>query len=583
MDRIDRLIARIGVFAFAAAFFTFAEPTLGPVGFDDGLFGVSEASAQGARRPRGRGNEDQSEGTTSQAVADAYNASLEFLDAEQYGQAIEVLRGALSGANPFEQSILYRLMGQAELGRDDFNQAGDYFRLAIDSGGLEGDDLAALYLILGQIYTAAERYADAISVLEEYFRVVEIPDPQAYFALAQVYTVQERYREAIPYARQAVELAPEFRVIYVRLLLGLYLQESMFTESLPLLFQLLSHDPTEDRDWEALSGVYSQLDRNRDAFAVYQFRYIMGFLDDSRSLTNLADLYMFYEVPFKAAEILERHLSPSAGQVAIERTAENWERLGNAFFAARHFEQSRAALTRAANLSPSGDLYYRIGGTYIQEEDWSQARRFMQRAVDRGGLDRPGLAWMYLGNARYYTDDLDGAEAAFVQAQNFSRTEDDAVRWLEVLSNRRRAEELEAENRLEYEADAASIVEEGEMIALLAEAARGLAREAYENMGLVLQVSESERASLFESARATLAEAREADNAARSPDFRSVNDVRETVRRVASEARADGRDDFAENLEDESERLLERRENALTDSDNLLREAEDRLFQVRQL
>ncbi len=568
----------VWVVALIVAFTTFAQPSGGPAWLD-GLYGVSDAAAQ-TRRPRGSQTQTEGQGVTSQAVADAYNEALEALDAENYQAAINVLNAALSSANPFEQSLLFRLMGQVELSRDNFNAAGDYFRRAIDSGGLEGNDLAQLYLILGQIYTAGERYSDAISVLEEYFRVVEgDPDPQAYFALAQVYAVQERYREAIPYARQAVEHAPDFREGYVRLLMGLYLTEEEWTNALPLLLRLLQNDPTEDNDWQALSGVYSQLGRDREAFAVYQFRYIMGFLDTNRELTNLADLYSYYDVPYKAAEIMERHLE--SGE--IDRTAENWQRLGNAFFAARHFEQSRAALTRAANLAPNGALDYRIAGTYMQEENWPQALRFLQRAVNRGGLERPGLALIYLGNAYYYTDDLENAQTSFERARNYADTVDMANRWLEVLENRRRAEELEALNREEYEADAASLREEGLTTAILAETARGLAQEAYENLNLVLQVSESERATLLESARATLDEARAADTAARDPEFRSVANVREVMRRVGSEARADGRGEFAQNLEEEMERLIARRENALADSDTMLREAEDLYFQARQL
>lgn len=579
MRGIGNVASRLGMLVAACAIFTCAEPALGPVSIH-GLFGVSDAAAQGARRPRGNQDQETAAGTTSQAVADAYNESLEFIEQERYQDAINVLRSALGNANPYEESILYRLLGQAELSRDNFSAAGDYFRQAIDSGGLEGDDLAQLYLILGQIYTAAERYNDAISVLEEYFRVVEgEPDPQAYFSLAQVYTVLERYREAIPYAQQAVEAAPDFRELYYRLLAGLYLTEEQWSNALPLVLRLLSNDPTRDSDWQSLSGIYSQLDRDREAFAVYQFRYIMGFMETNRELVNLADLYMFYGVPYKAAEILERHLDDGT----IERTAENWRRLGNAYFAARHFEQSRAALTRAANLSPDGMLDYRIAGTYMQEEDWPQALRFLQRAVNRGGLERPGLALIYLGNAYYYTDDLDNAETSFERALNYTEAEDNAARWLEVLANRRRAEELEAQNREAYEADADSLRDEGTTVAVLAQTARGLAREAYENMQLVLEVSDEERPSLLASARATLDEARAADAAARDPEFRSVSEVREVMRRVGSEARADGRGEFAQNLEDEMERLIEIRENSLADSDNLLREAEDLLFQARQL
>ena len=109
-------------------------------------------------------------------------------------------RPLLAEASPFEQSIIYRLMGQAAVEMEDFDGAARYFQSAIDSGGLEGADLAQLYLVVGQLYAADGNYDRAISALSTYFNVMREfelePTAQSYYVFAQIYTVAERPREA---------------------------------------------------------------------------------------------------------------------------------------------------------------------------------------------------------------------------------------------------------------------------------------------------------------------------------------------------------------------------------------------------
>lgn len=579
MQRTYGVTKRLAFLFSAIAILTFAPvdrlPTLKNV---SGLFGVAEAQAQRAGRRNSSSAEGQ--GQVRQPVADAYNEALELLQAGDNAAAIAAIRPLLNNATPFEASIIYRFMGQAEIDRENFSAAVSHFQSAIDSGGLEGNDLAQLYLIVGQLYTADGQYNRGISALNQYFEVVEEPEAQAYYVLAQIYAVADRLREAIPPARTAVEMtAADPRESFLRLLMSLHLSVEEWREALPVLQQLVTLVPNKNEYWESLAGVYQQLGRELEAFAVHQFRYRMGFFDSTGEYETLADLYMYHDVPYKAGQILERELANGN----VDANADNWEKLGNSWFAAREFERSRSALTRAANLSPDGQISYRIAGTYIQEENWSQARRWLERAINQGNLDDRGQAWLLLGHARNELDDYEGAVAAFQNASEFADWRDDASTWLEVMENRRRAREAERAQQEEYTAEAQDIIDRGEMSAQLAEEAAGLAQEAFEQARLATRVSDDERPGILEQARTTLEEARVADNAARDPDFGSEADVRERVREIGTLAREDANSALAENLEDASNRFLERRTSSLTESDRLIREAQALIFEAEEM
>jgi len=576
-----RVASRLTLLLVALTFFLLAPADVVPVK-NSGLFGIDQAQAQRAgRRDRSQAS---GEGIVSQRVADGYNAALEMLEAENYAGAIAILQPLLDGASAFERSTILRFMGNVEISRDRFNQAGTYFQQAIDSGGLAPGDLAGLYLTLGQIYMVDEQYTRAITTLEQYFttmRVAELsPDPQAYYILAQVYAVADRYREAIAPARAAVDLtsaAPEEN--FIRLLMSLYLTLDEWNNALPLLQQLVAMIPTKDEYWVQLAGVYSQLGRDDDAFSVFQFRHYMGFLEDSRDLVTLAELYMYHDVPIKAARLLERELASGR----VNPTGDNWEKLGNAFFAAREFGSARNALTRAANLSPDGQIYYRIAGTWIQDENWSQALRFLQRAINRGNLNDPGQARILLGHAHNDQNDFEAAEEAFRAAGRYPEFREDSEIWIEHIQARAAALEAEMADRSAYEQEAAEILEQGDLAVNLAEAAMGLAQEAFETARLSTQVTAAERTTLLADATETLAAAREADNDARNPEFGTDAAIRADVRRIGVSSREDGNDELAESLEEGSELFLAARARALTASDQLIRDADDMIFEASEM
>ncbi len=578
MRPMSKILSRLSLLIAAFVFFTAAPTNLGPLDVS-GLFGIDQAHAQRTNR-RDQRSQASGQGIVSQRVADAYNEALELTQAEQHDAALNLVRPLLDNASPFERSIIFRFMGQTEIDRDRFDRAAGYFQQAIDSGGLEGNDLAALYLVVGQIYMVDEQYDRAITTLQLYFTVAEEPEAQAYYILAQVYAVASRIREAIAPASTAVAMTrAEPRENFVRLLMSLHLTLDEWDNALPLLQQLVTLVPSKDEYWVQLAGVYAQVGRDREAFAVYQFRHLMGFLDTSRELVILADLYMFHEVPIKAAQLLQASLDSER----VERTGANWEKLGNAYFTAREFSDARGALTRAANLAPDGQIYYRIAGTYIQEENWSQALRFLQRALNRGGLDDTGQAWILLGHAQNALDNLDEAEDAFRTASGYSSFRDDALIWIQHIEARRAAAAAEAAQQVAYREDATSIRSRGQESVVLAETAYGLAQEAFETARLATRVTAAERQSLIDSASATLEEAREVDNEARNPDFGTAANIRAAVRDIGVAAREDGFNEFAEELEADSETFLLRRTNALTSSDQLIREADDMLHEARQM
>ena len=169
-------------------------------------------------------------------------------------------------------------------------------------------------------------------------------------------------------------------------------------------------------------------------------------LEKHSELLRLAQLYLYYEVPYKAAIILEKELNAER----IEDEEKNWEQLANAWLSAREWKKAIPPLTKAAEMSEDGRLFLRLGQTYMQEEDWKNAEKNIRYAIKKGDLENPGRAWLLLGITRNKKGIKfeNSALFAFKRSTGYEDMEADARRWVKVIETkqaRREADRLAAE------------------------------------------------------------------------------------------------------------------------------------------
>ena len=51
-------------------------------------------------------------------------------------------------------------------------------------------------------------------------------------------------------------------------------------------------------------------------------------------------------------------------------------------------------------MSEDGELFLRLGQTFMQEENWKEAEEYIKYAIKKGDLENPGRAWLLLGITR---------------------------------------------------------------------------------------------------------------------------------------------------------------------------------------
>jgi tetratricopeptide (TPR) repeat protein len=110
-----------------------------------------------------------------------------------------------------------------------------------------------------------------------------------------------------------------------------------------------------------------------------------------------------------------------------------YEKLANCWIAAGEFEKAIQPLQRAAEMSPNGDMFIRLGEVQVQREDWDAAIAAIQRGVDKGQLKDPGNAQLMLGIAHYSQKNYDEAVPFFTRARQSERHRQIADSYLQAI------------------------------------------------------------------------------------------------------------------------------------------------------
>ncbi len=511
----------------------------------------------------------QSGQLTSKRVTDAYFEAQKLYDEEKDVRgAAAVIQRVLNrdDLSPYERGIMLRTLANFQLELEQYPQAIRSLEGAVNTGAFEESQLAELHFFLGSLYMAAERFDDAVRSLELYFSLAETPGASAHYLLAQAYAVKERWRDALPPSQKSVELSDNPNEGYLRLLVAIYINLDQWRNAVPLLETIISQFPGKDEYWQQLAAGYQELGREKDAYAVVELRYRLGFLTRSREFVVLADLHAFYGYPYKAAKLLETEL----GRGRVEQTAENYEKLGNYWLAAREYSKARAALIEASQRSSSGRLDFQIAGTFAQDEEWRNAERYLLSALRRGGLNnsQQGNAWLLLGHSRNNLGKRRAALEAFRRAVQYPRAQRDASVWIKFLEDQF---EIEAQNALVNAMQAVIDLEDRARTAITdLELIRDVALQAKET-------AERARETTSEIARDRALDEYQIRNREATNRLQDQRTNAENERDAAQEAIATAREfDLPKRDLDELlrlETLIVQRLNLVTEAENYLREA----------
>lgn len=410
--------------------------SLGATAFGQG--GVPQgqnASQQGTSRAGNRGAEEEAPATQTSIDAQTgkiLNEAIELLNMEKYAEA-----GARIGAltleklSPYERGKVEQILFNIAYSQEQFDKARGHLQSAIDSGGLNAQEIDQARYQSAQLFMQEEKWREGAAALEEWFKSAANPNSGAYYLLAVAYYQLEDFGRALPPAKKAVELMDPAKPneSWLSMLSALHLQREEYREAVPVLQQLVTAAPEKKTYWMQLSSIYGQMEDYPNALAIMQLANNVGLVSEDSEVRRLADLLLFNDVPYRGAQVLENAIEKRL----VTLDDKLYEKLANCWIAAGEFDKSVAPLTRAAELAPNGDLFVRLGEVQVQREDWPAAVAAIQRGVDKGDLRDAGNAQLMLGIAHYNQKNYSEARTFFQRARSSDRHRNVAESYLQAI------------------------------------------------------------------------------------------------------------------------------------------------------
>ncbi len=279
---------------------------------------------------------------------------------------------------------------------------------------------------IAQMHMSENRLDKAEQVLKRYMEESCNPVPEAHISLGMIYAERKQFRDSLKQTDLALVKVKAPKETWLQLKLALHYELKEIARCAEVLVYLVALSPMKETYFKQLHGVLTEVKKDQEALAVLALAERRGFIDEEKEYVNLSNMYLFMEIPLKAAQALERGLAAKR----VEANEKNLEKLANAWFAAREPDKAEEAMARAAKASDRGELWKQLGFIQMEAEKWKNALESFQKAQQKGGTKNPGEVQYLIGVCATQLHQWKTAETALRAAMQHEKYVKPATEWL---------------------------------------------------------------------------------------------------------------------------------------------------------
>ena len=194
--------------------------------------------------------------------------------------------------------------------------------------------------------------------------------------------------------------------------------------SAEVLEQMVKVKPDNRTYWLQLLATYLNLgggtekdeQKSRESFArainTMERAQALGLMQTPKDNYNLVTMYYNAGQFGRATDLLYSGLKSGA----IESDLKNWQLLAYSYQQIGRDAQAIAVLKEAGTAFPTGQIEFQIGQIYSQMDNrTAEAYAYYSKAVEKGGLEKPHSAYMFLAYTAFELEKFDEALAAINQ------------------------------------------------------------------------------------------------------------------------------------------------------------------------
>jgi tetratricopeptide (TPR) repeat protein len=372
----------------------------------------------------------KAKGTISEGAYKRLERVIEAIGKGEYAESEKKLKELQENARgEYEKAIVLQTLGFVYASQEKIAQAVKTFEEALAQNALPQQPHEQMMFNIAQLYVSDDKWDQGIKALNNYMEESCNPLPDAHILLASIYAERKRFRESLQQVDLALAKAKTPKEPWLQLKLALHFELKEFSKCAEVLVQLVALVPTKEDYWKQLSGILFEIKKDPEALGVLALAERRGYINEENEYRNLSNLYMYLQVPLKAATILQRGVDDKQ----VKADEKNLEALANAWLMAREYKKAEVAMKRAAEVSEKGELYKRLGQIQIENEDWKGALSSLTQAQKKGGVKEPGELAFLTGVVAVELKEWKRAEAALREAMGHEKTAKIATEWFNHL------------------------------------------------------------------------------------------------------------------------------------------------------
>lgn len=352
--------------------------------------------------------------------------------------------------NSYELASVWNLIAYVHFQQEQYQQAIKAYQALLKQPEIPLAMEQNTQYTLAQLYFTVENYDKAIQLLNKWLSQVTNPSPDAYVFLAQAYYQKKNYKRSLSNIERAISLARQknkpVKENWYQLMAFLYAEMRQPKKQLAVMKLLVTNWPKREY-WLGLSGVYAELNQERNQLNAMETAYVQGLLNREAELVATAQLMAMFNMPYKAAKLMEKAIKDKK----VEASAKNLERLGEYWRRAQETEKALPVLAKAAKLSKDGQPSLRLAYLYFSLDQYKKAAATAQQSLNKGKLNNPLEARVLLGQSEFYNKRYKAARKAFrtviadanVKNSKHAHYKKAASQWLNYMESEiKRLEEI---------------------------------------------------------------------------------------------------------------------------------------------
>lgn len=379
------------------------------------------------------------------------------MEPPQYDQAMVILKKQnLDRVTSTERASFYQMMAGIAQNQGKYDDALVYYQNILGQENLSHAMRDSVTFVVAQLNYQKENYDEALRLLMQWLKYQPTPSATNMVFIANLYyskgavegipdsIMQQNYREAIGLMNWVINKseadgkeAKENWYAFLRMLHNSLEEEEKVLE----LAELLTTRWPKKEYWTQLSGLYAQKaarDGMREAevdelesmqISAYELAYRQGMLDKGRELENMAQLYLYHDMPYNSSKTL----AISIEEGLSEKSERNYDLLSMGYTNGKDLVKAITPLQNAAELADNGNLYIRLANVYLALDMYQEAAESIAKGLDKGGVRRPDQSSFLQGQAYMALENFDDARASFREAAKDKRSTAAAQSWLKYL------------------------------------------------------------------------------------------------------------------------------------------------------